>query len=142
PVIQVQAADGRMDVAQATLDKFRDQMPGETVAQLEQHLKGAGERIAVGNSATSFLSSPNANAQPAAYSGNIADAIHAQESGGAATAGTSVAGAQGGWQIMPATFQQYKQPGENINNPADNEAVGRRIVADYSQRFGGDPAKV
>ena len=57
---------------------------------------------------------------------SVADAIHGQESGGKSTSVTSVNGAVGGWQITPATFQRYAQPGESITNPTDNEAVGRR----------------
>lgn len=72
----------------------------------------------------------------------IAAALHAQESGGAANAPTSVTGATGGWQIQPATFDQYAQPGERIDNPADNAAVGQRIVADLYKKAGGDPARV
>lgn len=79
----------------------------------------------------------------AAYTAEeIADAIHGQESGGAADARTSVTGASGGWQIEPATFRQYAQPGESISNPADNEAVGRRIIASHYDKFGGDPGRI
>lgn len=73
---------------------------------------------------------------------DIWGAIHAQESGGAPTSATSVDGAIGGAQILPKTFAQYAKPGEKISNPADNLAVGQRIVADYSQKYGGDPARV
>lgn len=72
----------------------------------------------------------------------VAEAIHAQESGGAANARTSVTGATGGWQIQPTTFSQYAQAGERIDNPQDNEAVGRRIIADYQARWPNDPARV
>lgn len=73
---------------------------------------------------------------------DVADAIHAQESGGKANSITSVDGAVGGWQITPATFAQYAKPGEDIKNPADNEAVGRRIVDDLKQKYPNDPARV
>ena len=72
---------------------------------------------------------------------SIADAIHQQESGGKANApanGISV----GGWQVTPGTFAQYAKPGEDINNPKDNEAVGRRIIDDLSKKFNGDPARI
>ena len=69
-------------------------------------------------------------------------AIHGQESGGAANAPTSVAGAVGGGQIMPATFRQYAKPGEDINDPKDNAVVRARIVTDLAKRFDGDPARV
>jgi hypothetical protein len=72
---------------------------------------------------------------------SIADSIHQQESGGKANApanGVSV----GGWQITPGTFAQYAKPGEDINNPKDNEAVGHRIIDDLSSKFNGDPARI
>jgi hypothetical protein len=69
-------------------------------------------------------------------------ALWSQESGGAATARTSVTGATGGHQIQPATFQQYAKPGERIDDPTDNAIVGARIAADYTKRYDGDPARV
>lgn len=72
----------------------------------------------------------------------VAAAIHAQESGGSATAATSVAGARGGWQIMPATFARYAREGEKIDDPADNATVGQRIVGDLYDKTGGDPARI
>jgi hypothetical protein len=72
----------------------------------------------------------------------VQGAIHTQESGGRATSATSVDGAQGGWQVTPATFAQYSNPSESINNPADNETVGRRILKDYYNRYNGDAARV
>lgn len=63
-----------------------------------------------------------------------AAAIHAQESGGREIANS--------WQIQPDTWKRYAQPGEDINNAADNQAVGQRIVADLWQKARGDPARV
>lgn len=73
---------------------------------------------------------------------DVVRSIHQQESGGKRTSATSTDGARGGMQIMPATFRQYARPGENIDNPADNMAVGRRIIADLYEKAGGDPARV
>lgn len=73
---------------------------------------------------------------------NIYDAIYAQESGSGRNISTSVTGARGGMQIQPATFKQYAKPGESIDNPADNQAVGRRIIDDLSAKAGGDPARI
>ena len=72
----------------------------------------------------------------------VVASIHKQESGGAETAKTSVTGARGGMQIQPETFAQYAKPGEKIDNPADNLAVGRRIIEDLYKQAGGDPARV
>jgi hypothetical protein len=74
------------------------------------------------------------------------DALHAaivgQESGGKPNVGDSVDGAKGPGQITPATFAAYARPGESIDNPQDNLAVSKRIIADLSQKYGGDPARV
>jgi soluble lytic murein transglycosylase-like protein len=69
-------------------------------------------------------------------------AIYGQESSSGSNTATSSTGAVGGMQIEPATFRQYAKPGENIDNPQDNLAVGQRIIADLWQRSGGDPARV
>lgn len=79
---------------------------------------------------------------PPAANMDIADAIHKYGEGGGKTSPTSVDGAVGGWQILPATFKQYAKQGEDINNPADNETVGRRIVADLKEKYPNDPARV
>nr|WP_249806859.1 lytic transglycosylase domain-containing protein [Bradyrhizobium sp. 62] len=72
----------------------------------------------------------------------VYDAIYAQESGGGRNTSTSVTGARGGMQIQPETFKQYARPGENIDNPSDNQAVGKRIIDDLSAKSGGDPARI
>jgi hypothetical protein len=74
-------------------------------------------------------------------SATIYDAISGQESGGNAAIGSSVDGAVGKFQIIPATFAQYAKPGEDIRNPADNEAVGHRIIDDLMSKTGGDVAR-
>jgi hypothetical protein len=82
---------------------------------------------------------------PAAGAPVVSDIQHAifnQESGSNPNSPTSTDGAVGQAQIMPATFKQYSQPGEDISNPADNAAVGKRIIAKYSADYGNDPARV
>jgi hypothetical protein len=71
---------------------------------------------------------------------SLNSAIIGQESGGNPNIGTSVNGAHGIGQIMPATFQRFAKPGEDINNPKDNLAVSQRITDTYLQRY-GDPAR-
>lgn len=80
-----------------------------------------------------------AGVSPAA---NVSNAILGQESGNNANIGNSIDGAVGMGQIMPATFKQYAQAGEDISNPADNLAVHKRIIEDLSNRSGGDPARI
>lgn len=72
----------------------------------------------------------------------ISNAILGQESGNSANAGTSIDGAVGRAQIEPATFAQYAQPGESIDNDEDNIAVHKRIIDDLNKRANGDPARV
>lgn len=69
-------------------------------------------------------------------------AIEMQESSGrGARTPVSVNGARGPMQIMPATFHQYARPGENIDNPEHNRAVGRRLIDDLYNKY-GDPRMV
>lgn len=82
------------------------------------------------------------NAMIQAQTAPVSSAILGQESGNNPNSPTSVDGAVGAAQITPATFAQYAQPGEDINNPDDNIAVHNRIIADLSQKAGGDPARI
>ena len=67
-------------------------------------------------------------------------AIIGQESGGNPNIGTSVDGARGIGQILPATFQRFANPGERIDNADDNLRVSQRITDTYLQKY-GDPAR-
>lgn len=71
----------------------------------------------------------------------VADAIMGQESGGKDGL-VSINGARGRMQIMPKTFNAYAKPGEKIDNPEDNERVGRRIIDDLSAKYKGDPQRI
>lgn len=53
-----------------------------------------------------------------------------------------MAGAVGARQILPATFDRFKRPGEVITEPKDNAAVGTRIIETYLKRYNGDVARV
>ena len=64
--------------------------------------------------------------------GDIADAIHLQESGGAAH----------DYQIQPATFRRYARGGERYSNPRAHDRVYSRILTDLYERAGGDPARI
>lgn len=75
-------------------------------------------------------------------SATIGMAIYGQESSFGKNPATSVDGARGGMQVMPDTFKRFAQPGENIDNPADNRRVGQRYVDYLFNKFGGDPARV
>lgn len=55
---------------------------------------------------------------------------------------TSVQGARGPRQMMPATFKQYAKPGESIDNPEDNRAVSDRFIYALWKQHGGDARKM
>jgi soluble lytic murein transglycosylase-like protein len=97
----------------------------------------AKANIASDNSYVSRLLGGNTSAPPGIY-----NAISGQE--GSGDNAVSVDGARGKWQIMPATFKQYAEPGEDIGTPADNEAVGHRYIDDIARKPGvnGDPARI
>lgn len=139
-----------LDANKATAGVQYDELSNAVRARAEQQIGlGVAQKV-IDQVATKPVASPPAAAPgqaPAAPgekpdAAKVAAAIHAQESGGAATAATSSAGAVGGWQIMPATFAKYAKEGEKIDNPADNAAVGQRIVDDLYAKAGGDPARV
>jgi hypothetical protein len=67
-------------------------------------------------------------------------AIHGQESSFGQNPSTSSTGARGDMQIEPATFAQFAQPGESIDNRDDNLRVGRRILGYYLEEY-QDPAR-
>jgi soluble lytic murein transglycosylase-like protein len=120
--------------AQAMLDRFRGEMDAADVAALATSLRapveGRQDETAAERRIRAVGGAPD-----------IASAIEAQESGGRDGL-VSIDGARGRMQIMPGTWAQYAQPGEQIDNPEHNRAVGQRIIADLSARFGGDPARI
>jgi hypothetical protein len=72
----------------------------------------------------------------------VMGALLGQESNNGANAVTSVNGARGAGQILPATFRRYAKPGESIDNPDSNLAVMARIVKDLGTKFADDPARI
>jgi hypothetical protein len=69
----------------------------------------------------------------------IARSIYAQESSGGKNTKTSNAGAVGGMQILPGTFNEVL-PGGDINNPYDNSRAGLRYIKKMNDLAGGDPS--
>ena len=72
----------------------------------------------------------------------VMTALLGQESSNGRNTATSVDGARGVGQIIPATFQRYAKPGESIDSTDSNLAVMARIVKDLGAKFGDDPAKI
>lgn len=147
---------GNVAAAQAAFDANRSNIPPEAQMKIAAYLQPkmrAYQASGVGSSAisaadqgyTSYVEGAAGNASPAGSAplvDRIDQAIHGQESGGAANSPTSINGAVGGHQILPATFAQYAKPGESIDSAGDNATVGKRIIADYTQKYAGDPARV
>lgn len=135
-IIQQLVGDGKVDEALTMFNDQRDRMDAGSAAQIAQSLAPVVQRRQDQQRVAGFM-----GPLPAATASQVADVIMAQESGGRDGL-VSVDGARGRMQIMPGTFAQYARPGESIDNPAANEAVGRRIIDDYSQRYGGDPDRI
>lgn len=76
-------------------------------------------------------------------SGRVADiarSIYQQESGSGKNTKTSNAGAVGGMQIIPATFNRMADKGWAIDNPEQNARAGVRYIKALHEKSGGDPA--
>ena len=129
--------------AQEIFDANKDSIPPVAAAHIQASLAPQVYQAHVGQAFSNGLADAQRSyAEHLTKPTDVADAIHQYGEGGGVTSPTSVNGAVGGWQIMPATFQQYAKPGEDINNPKDNEAVGRRIVDDLKAKYPDDPARV
>lgn len=140
-------ADQNVPDAYKVFKENRDKIPGDAQVKMEAYftpkMRDYDARTTADDIITSHAREYKSSVlTPGAVQSDIADAIHQQESQGRPTSKTSIDGARGGWQIIPDTFKQYAKLGESIDNPKDNEAVGRRIVADLSDKFNGDPARV
>ena len=137
--------NGNVQTALRVFNANKDKIPAEAQMELSAYLTPKMRAINADGAAGSALQKADEGYRQSIGQGapaGVADAIHGQESGGRDSSATSVNGARGGWQVTPGTFQQYAKPGEKIDNPADNEAVGRRIIDDLSAKFGGDPARI
>jgi hypothetical protein len=71
----------------------------------------------------------------------LARSIYMQESGAGRNTKTSNAGAVGGMQILPGTFNEML-PGGNINDPYQNSVAGLRYIKKMNDLAGGDPSLV
>lgn len=72
---------------------------------------------------------------------SLARSIYMQESGAGRNTKTSNAGAVGGMQILPGTFNEVL-PGGDINDPYQNSVAGLRYIKKLSGMAGGDPSLV
>ena len=70
----------------------------------------------------------------------LARSIYQQESSSGKNTATSNAGAVGGMQILPATFDSVADKGWNIHDPIHNAQAGIRYASQMYDKAGGDPA--
>lgn len=138
-------------VTDAQADQIVEKMRGLGADSDVQQIEAA--RVIARNAQPLGMLSPGQQRAAVMGGGNIAGvgpvssatigmAIYGQESSFGKNPATSVDGARGGMQVMPDTFKRFAQPGENIDNPADNRRVGQRYVDYLFNKFGGDPARV
>lgn len=71
---------------------------------------------------------------------DVARSIYQQESGGGKNTTTSNAGAVGGMQIIPGTFNSVADKGWNIADPVHNARAGIRYLKQLDKQSGGDAA--
>lgn len=71
---------------------------------------------------------------------SVARSIYQQESDSGKNTKTSNAGARGGMQILPGTFNGVADKGWDINNPMQNARAGIRYLSQMYKQSGGDPA--
>lgn len=81
------------------------------------------------------LQAEGATGQQAAF----ARSLYQQESGAGQNTATSNAGAVGGMQVLPATFNSVADSGWDIQNPIDNVRAGIRYAGQMLNQAGGDP---
>ena len=68
----------------------------------------------------------------------LARSIYTQESAGGKDTRTSHAGAAGHMQMMPATFNQFADPGWDIRNPSHNRRAAMRYIKHLNKVSGGN----
>lgn len=134
---------GSVTAAVNMLDANKDQIPSATYAKLSHTLAGPYRSAQTRNVADSvwgqanqdYLNSLTPTTPGGANVPQLVNTFIQQESSGGKTS-TNLG------QIQPGTWAQYAKPGENINNPKDNQAVTQRILTDYNQKYNGDPQRI
>jgi hypothetical protein len=138
PAVRVAAASNPA-AAQALVDKYGPSMSAAGLEEVtrELHVSASNAQgVSVAQQELARAAQPGGGVAP---SNATPDQLNAAFEGQEGT-GTSVQGAVAG--LMPGTFKQFAQPGEDINNPTDNAVVRQRIIAKYSSDYPGDPARV
>lgn len=141
--IKVAADAGNYPEAQQIYAAHKDDMTAEQVVAVAGVLKAGLESYTANSDRQSWGKGEVVGGTvPTPTSEAVFNSILGEESGGRDNVGQSLKGAMGPAQITPGTFAQYARPGEHIDNPKDNRAVGARIIDDYMLRYNGDAARV
>ena len=140
PVAGKKFLDSNMDLISTLSGTY--QLQQDANARALDHIVGTLSDPSTVASARAIASAAPGTVKQTASLTDVQHAIIGQESGGNPNERTSIDGAHGVGQIMPATWAQYAKPGEDINNPTDNRTVANRIIAGYYQKFHGDAGKV
>ena len=73
------------------------------------------------------------------HKAQVIKSIYAQESDSGKNVKTSYAGAEGGMQVIPTTFDMVKDQGWDSKNPLHNLRAGVRYASQMYDKAGGDP---
>jgi hypothetical protein len=122
------------------------QISGAEAAELGPRLQELLQRHNIAKTGDSVMAGPGPDGTTggpyAATGGTKLDALYNAVGHGESHfnpgARTSDKGAVGLMQIEPETFAAFAKPGEKIDVPADNAAVGKRILASYLKKYNGD----
>ena len=163
PTIKAQAiANAKRDLIKGQIEQLRVNEPLKAKALADQNRALLGDQYApvtdaliarandqqaqvIGNAALTKAAIANVPGQISPD--QLHDAFEGQESGHRQYGPngqvlTSPTGAMGIRQIEPGTWAQWAQPGERIDNAADNRAVSNRILDSYYAQYGGDVSRV
>lgn len=143
--------------ASQMLDQYKSMIPPSYQASLsaalaqpvfDQHLQVGTQQFKMGlhSDYNEALTNPAPKLGP-----SVSDAFFQQESSGGSAKYNNIVGAGnvavGPMQITPDTWNTWKglgivKQGEAIDNPAQNEAVGRRAVNYYLDQYKDDPQQI
>lgn len=128
-------ADQNVGTAYKTFQDNRTDIPGEAQVRLDAYFTPKVRDYQSRSLADTVLAQHDQEYKnsltPSNAQGDIADAIHQQESGGKPH----------DFQIQQGTFDQYAKPGESFSNPEDQDKVYGRIISDLQKSYPGDPAR-
>lgn len=126
-----ETADPSLDATQEPTDT---QMPVDEVSQ-PAALTSEGAPADSETEPLAQIPPQNSDTQYTPDDPRMIDSIIKQESAGNSNA-VSSKGARGLMQIMPATFAENAEPGQDIHNSEDNKAVGTKYIKKMYDKYG------